>query len=88
MTIDVRLLHFSKAPDPILVTDGGMVIDIKSWQFENAYAAKLVTVLGMTVFLQPTIRVLVAVSIMALQPSRLSYTGLPLSTVIEFGAEK
>ena len=41
-----------------------------------------VTVLGMTVHLQPTINVLVEVSMMALQPSRESNFGLPLSTVM------
>ncbi len=43
----------------------------------------LVTVLGMTVFLEPIIKVLLSVSIMALQLFRESYTGLPLSTFIE-----
>ena len=37
----------------------------------------------MIVFMHPVISVLVEVSIMALQFSRLSYTTLPLSTVIE-----
>ena len=37
----------------------------------------------MVVFLHPTISVLVAVSIIALQLLRLSYTVLPLETVIE-----
>ena len=39
-----------------------------------------VTELGMIVFLHPLINVFVAVSIMALQFSRESYTELPLST--------
>ena len=42
----------------------------------------LVTLLGTTEFSQPIIRVLVAVSIIALQFSRLSYIGFPDSTVI------
>ena len=41
-----------------------------------------VTELGMTVFLQPTTSVLFAVSMIALQPPRESYFGLPLSTVM------
>ena len=43
----------------------------------------LVTLLGMVVFLQPVISVLLAVSIIALQALRESYTAFPLSTVIE-----
>ena len=42
----------------------------------------LVTLLGITVFLQPATSVLLAVSIMALQPSRLSYTLLSAATVM------
>ena len=43
----------------------------------------LVTLLGMVVFLQPAIRVLLAVSIIALQLLRESYFLFPLSTDIE-----
>ena len=43
----------------------------------------LVTELGITVFWHPAIRVLEAVSIIALQLLWLSYTVFPLSTVIE-----
>ena len=39
-------------------------------------------VLGIIVFLQPNISVLLAVSMIALQPPRESYFGLPLSTVM------
>jgi hypothetical protein len=42
-----------------------------------------VTLLGMTVFLQPAIRALDDVSMMALQLSRESYFALPVSTTIE-----
>ena len=42
-----------------------------------------VTVLGMTVFLQPVIKVLDAVSMIALQLSRESYLLLPFSTTID-----
>ena len=47
-----------------------------------AYETIVVTVLGMTVFLQPTIKVLLLVLIMALQPFRESYTVLSSDTVI------
>ena len=43
----------------------------------------LVTLLGITVFLQPTIKVLEAVSIIPLQLFRESYWVFPLDTVIE-----
>ena len=48
----------------------------------------LVTELGMMVDWHPAIRVLEAVSIMALQFSRESYTVFPLSTTIEVRAEQ
>ena len=44
----------------------------------------LVTLLGMTVVLQPIIRVLLNVSIIALQLLRESYVEFPLSTMIVF----
>ena len=47
-----------------------------------AYETIVVTVLGMTVFLQPTIKVLLLVLIMALQPFRESYTVLSSSTTV------
>ena len=47
----------------------------------------LVTELGMMVDWHPAIRVLVAVSIIALQFSRESYVVLPLSTPIEVREE-
>ena len=42
----------------------------------------MVTVLGMTVFLQPTTSLLEAVTTMALQLLRESNTGFPVATVI------
>ena len=48
----------------------------------------LVTELGMVVDWQPAIRVLEAVSIIALQFSRESYTVLPLSTTMEVREEQ
>jgi hypothetical protein len=52
-------------------------------QYENAKSLKDVTLLGITVFLQPKIRVLVSVSIIALQSLRESYFGLLWSTTID-----
>ena len=49
---------------------------------ENAELPIEVTELGMYVFMQPVINVLLAVSMMALQLSRESYFALPLTTVI------
>ena len=57
-----------------------MVMLVKPLQLENAQSPILVTELGIIVFLHPLINVFVAVSIMALQFSRESYTELPLST--------
>ena len=48
----------------------------------------LVTVLGMIVFLHPTIKLFVAVSIIALQFSRESYFVLLLSTVTDVRPEQ
>ena len=65
------------------VTELGIVTEVKPVQPEKAYSPMDTTVLGMTVVLQPVINVLSAVRIMALQLSRLSYTGLPDSTTME-----
>ena len=62
------------------VTELGMVMLVKPVHSSNAWLPILVTELGMIVFLQPLINVFVAVSIIALQFSRESYTELPLST--------
>jgi hypothetical protein len=39
--------QLSKAPSPILVTDAGMVTDVKSWQSTKAWSPILVTDAGM-----------------------------------------
>mgnify|MGYP003432417551 CR=1 FL=1 len=57
-----------------------MVTLVKPLQPKNALPPIEVTELGIIVFLHPLINVFVAVSIMALQFSRESYTELPLST--------
>ena len=77
MVIDVRSVQLLKAPSPMLVTELGMVIDVRLEQTQKAYLPMLVTELGMTVFLLPAIKVLLSVSIMALQLSRESYLVLP-----------
>ena len=75
-------LHLKNALYPILVTLFGMIMLVKPLQSENVSAPMLVTLpsLGIMLFLQPAIRVLLAVSIRQL-PS-LWYTELPGSTVI------
>ena len=58
-----------------------MVTLVKPLQPMNALSPIEVTELGIIVFLHPLINVFVAVSIMALQFSRESYTELPQSTI-------
>jgi hypothetical protein len=65
------------------VTLFGMAIEVRLEQEANAQAPMLVTLLGMVVFMQPVISILLAVSIIALQALRESYTAFPLPTVIE-----
>ena len=55
---------------------------VKPVQPENADSPMLVTLSGITVFLQPDISLFVAVSIIALQLFLLSYTVLFSSTTI------
>ena len=64
----------------MLVTLLGMLIDVSPEQLKKADEPMLVTLLGITVFLQPKIKVLEDVSIMALQLFLLSYTELFAST--------
>ena len=59
-----------------------MLIEVRVEQYQNADSPMVVIVLGIIVFLHPATRVLVAVSTIALQLSRLSYIGLPFSTMI------
>ena len=56
----------------MLVTLLGIVTEVKEEQPEKALYPMLVTLLGIIVFRQPVISVLVEVSIIALQFSRLS----------------
>ena len=80
----VKPLQPPNAPSPIEVTELGMVMVmlVKPSQPPNASSPIEVTDLGIIVFLHPLINVFVAVSIMALQFSRESYTELALSTFI------
>ena len=59
-----------------------MVMVVRPVHPENAYAPNVVTVFGMTVFSQPRISVLLAVSIIALLPVGLLYVVLPSLTVM------
>ena len=65
IVIEVRVEN-SKDHPSMLVTLLGMAM-VFITQKLNEYCAMLVTLLGMTVFLQPTISLLLAVSMMALQ---------------------
>ena len=60
----------------MVVTELGMLMAVRLVQPKNAQSPMEVTELGMVVFMQPAINVLVAVSIMALQLLRESYFGL------------
>ena len=83
MVTDVRPLQLWNAPFPMLVTPSGIVMEVSSLQPPNAQFPMLVTLLGIIVFLQPAIRALYAVLMIALQLSLESYTVFPSSTVIE-----
>ena len=65
-----------------------MLMEVRLEQPSNALSPMEVTDLGMVVFLQPAINVLVAVSIMALQLLRESYFGLSLTTEMEVRLEQ
>ena len=70
------------------VTLLGISMLVKPLQPEKAPPPMDVTVLGMVVFLQPTIRVLSLVRISALQLSRESYVALPAATTIDVRASQ
>ena len=72
----------------MLVTELGMVTEVREEQPVNAPSPMLVTELGKVVDWHPAIRVLETVSIMALQFSRESYIVLPLSTTMEVREEQ
>lgn len=66
----------------MLVTELGMVIELRFEQLLNASCPILVTVFGMIVFLHPRISLFEAVSIRALQLLRLSNKVLLASTTM------
>ena len=72
----------------MLVTLLGIVMEVRPEQQMKAEIKMIVTELGMVVDWHPAIRVLEAVSIMALQFSRESYIVLPLSTTMEVREEQ
>ena len=72
-----------KAPLPIEVTELGMEMLVRDEQPEKARSPMEVTVFGMMVLLQPNIKVLLLVSMMALQLFLLSKTGFPADTIME-----
>lgn len=67
----------------MLVTDSGIVIDVKEELPEKASTSMFVTDEGMKDAAHPRIKVLDSVLIRALQSSRLSYVTFPLSTLID-----
>ena len=83
MVMEVRLLHFKKAHDSILVTLLGIVIEERMFMSEKANASMLVTLFGIIVIEHPAIKELLLVSIIALQSFRESYWLLPSATIIE-----
>ena len=82
MVMEDNPLQSEKQKSPKLVTELGIVMEVKLEQSLKQLCPKFVTELGISVLLQPTIKVLVNVSIIALQFSLESYTVLPASTDI------
>ena len=68
---------------PILVTELGMVTEVKPVQLSKAWSPILVTELGINELLHPFIKVFDFVLIIALQLFLESKTVFPLSTTIE-----
>ena len=67
----------------MVVTPSGMVTEVRSVQPKNESSPMAIMDGGKVVFLQPVIKVLLSVSIIALQLFRESYAGLPSATEIE-----
>ena len=82
ISMEVKLLQPEKAPLPMDVTLLGIVTEVKPLHPEKALLPMDVALLGIIVFLHPVTSVLVAVSMMALQPFLESYFGFPDSTTI------
>ena len=82
MVMEVKLLQPSKQYPPKLVTELGMVMEVKLVHLEKHHHPKLVTDSGIWLFLQPAIILFVEDSMIALQFSLESYTGLSAATTI------
>ena len=80
--IVVKPVQAEKAFLPIEVTLLGIVTEVRPVKLMKAPSPMEVTLFGINEFLQPAIKVLVDVSMMALQLSRESYVVLPDATVI------
>ena len=87
MSMEVRAEQFQKQLSPRLVTEEGMVMEVRD-EPEKQPSPKLVTEEGITVLAHPAIIVLLSVSIIALQFSLESYTGLASSTMMEVRDEQ
>ena len=85
VAVSIIALQFSR--ESYVVLPLSTTIAVRAEQPWNAYRPMLVTELGIVVDWHPAIRVLVAVSIIALQLSRESNTMLPLSTTMEVREE-
>ena len=83
MVTEVSPEQPSKVPSLIEVTELGMITEVSLEQSSKACSPMEVTELGMVVFLQPTIKLFVDVSIIALHSLRESYVPLFLSTTKE-----
>ena len=81
--MEIRPLQPENALFSMLVTLLGIVMEVRPVQPEKAKLPIEVMVLGIVEFLHPFIRVLVSVSMIALQLLRESYLGLPASIFIE-----
>ena len=83
ISIEFKEEQLSKAESPIEVTLSGISIELKVVQQRKADSPTEVTLSGIIVVAQPVIKVLVEVSIIALQSSLESYTEFPSFTMIE-----
>ena len=84
ITTEVKPEQPENAYDPMLVTLEGFETEteVKPEQPRNADSPMLVTLEGIEELLHPYTKVFVAVSMMALHPSRLSYVAFASSTTM------
>jgi hypothetical protein len=81
--IDSKLEQLEKEALPIYSTLAGMLMEVRLAISVKALSPMEVTLAGINVFLHPDIKVLLPVSIIALQLLRESYVELPSSTEID-----